>query len=55
MKLNTRGDGWIVLLIAVATLCVMFGMGAHAQNRPCESVADHFGHSYVMCKGQRLD
>ena len=55
MKLKARGDGWIVLLIAVFTLCAMIGMGAHAQNRPCEDVADHFGHSYVMCKGQRLD
>ena len=55
MRLNSRGDGWIVLLIAVVTLCLMIGMGVRAQNRPCEDVADHFGTSHAMCKGQSFD
>ncbi len=55
VKRMIRDDVWIVLLIAVVTLCVMVGMGVHAQNRRCEDVADHFGNSHAMCKGQRRD
>jgi hypothetical protein len=55
VKRMTRGDGWIVLLIAAFVLCAILGMGAWAQNRPCEDVADSYGNAYVMCKDQRLD
>src|SRR5687768_3056431 len=32
LKRKTRGDGWIVLLIAVFTLFAMIALGAHASN-----------------------
>lgn len=50
MNLNTRGDGWLVLLIAVVTLCIIIGMGAWAESRPCEEV----GENRLVCLRSRL-
>jgi hypothetical protein len=62
MKRKARGDGLIVLLIAVFTLFAMIALGVHASNRPCEEVGETFGSSPVsswqrapMCKNNRLD
>ena len=55
MKLNTRGDGWLVLLIALFTLVALIGMGAYAENRPCEEVGESYGSTAPMCKNNRLD
>jgi len=55
LRRMTRGDGWIVLLIAIFTLCTMLGLGAQASNRLCEEVGHGYGWTVPMCKSNRLD
>ena len=49
VKRIARGDGWIVLLIAVFTLCAVIGLGAWAKSRPCEGMIERTGMAQTMC------